>query len=252
VLSCLSVITLSLQHTLTPWHQAGMQVLAILARKGGVGKSLLARALAVQALTQGKRAAILDADPQGTVLAWRARRPHPAPHVVGLGNRAMADVLREIKSGGGDIALIDTPPHAQPIISKAAELADAAIIVTGTGPEDIEQIRAVYDIVSNLRKPAGIVINKAKPNTAALKAARGGVLAFSMPVCPTDITDRVVHPYASANGLSVQETDPEGRAAIEIGEVWEWLVTRVLSSESATTPGHDNTRTRPRRTRIPA
>jgi chromosome partitioning protein len=99
-----------------------MQVLAILARKGGVGKSLLARALAVQALTQGKRAAILDADPQGTVLAWRARRPHPAPHVVGLGNRAMADVLREIKSGGGDIALIDTPPHAQPIISKAAEL----------------------------------------------------------------------------------------------------------------------------------
>ena len=51
-----------------------MQVLAILAQKGGVGKSMLARSLAVQGLLDGVRAAILDADPQGTVVAWSRRR----------------------------------------------------------------------------------------------------------------------------------------------------------------------------------
>jgi chromosome partitioning protein len=231
-----------------------MQVLAILARKGGVGKSLLARALAVQALQAGKRAAILDADPQGTVVAWYGRRPHLAPHVAALGHQPMATALREIERGGGEIVLIDTPPHAQPIISKAAELADAAIIVTGTGPEDIEQIRSVYDVVSSLGKPAAIIINKVKPNTAALKAARGGVLAFGLPVCPTDIIDRVVHPYASANGLSVQESDPGSRAAAEIAEVWDWVMTRVLpsSNRDITTPDQDATKPPSRRTRVTA
>ena len=51
-----------------------MLVLAILAQKGGVGKSMLARSLAVQGLMDGMKTAILDADPQGTVVSWSRRR----------------------------------------------------------------------------------------------------------------------------------------------------------------------------------
>ena len=54
-----------------------MLVVAILAQKGGVGKSMLARSLAVQALLDGRKTAVLDADPQGTVLAWGKRRQLP-------------------------------------------------------------------------------------------------------------------------------------------------------------------------------
>ncbi len=37
-------------------------VLGVVSRKGGVGKSTFARAIAIQALIEGKKAAIIDAD----------------------------------------------------------------------------------------------------------------------------------------------------------------------------------------------
>ncbi len=52
-----------------------MIVISILAQKGGVGKSMLARSLAVQGLLDGRKTALIDADPQGTVTAWSKRRP---------------------------------------------------------------------------------------------------------------------------------------------------------------------------------
>jgi chromosome partitioning protein len=62
-------------------------VLAVVARKGGVGKSTLARSLAVQALLDGQKAAIIDTDEQATSLKW-SRRKESAPAVVQLGRKA--------------------------------------------------------------------------------------------------------------------------------------------------------------------
>jgi chromosome partitioning protein len=113
-----------------------MHVLAVLAQKGGVGKSMLARSLAVQALMDGLKTAVLDADPQGTVVAWGRRRKPDAPAVIALGSQTIAEAVRELAQRGADLVVIDTPPHAQPIISTAARAADAAILVTGPYPED--------------------------------------------------------------------------------------------------------------------
>ena len=62
-----------------------MLVVAVVAQKGGVGKSMLARSLAVQGLIDGRKTALIDADPQGTVTAWGKRRRHDAPAIVALG-----------------------------------------------------------------------------------------------------------------------------------------------------------------------
>lgn len=40
---------------------------------------------------------------------------------------------------GGDIVFIDTPPHAQPTINIAADVAEACLLVTGPYPEDLER-----------------------------------------------------------------------------------------------------------------
>src|SRR6185312_17123668 len=120
-----------------------MQIFSVLARKGGVGKSLIVRSLAVQALIDGRKAAILDADPQETIISWSRRREPTAPFVTGLGSRLMRDALSEIEDRGGDIVFIDTPPHAQPTINIAAEVADACLLVTGPYPEDLEQVGTV-------------------------------------------------------------------------------------------------------------
>ena len=52
----------------------------------------------------------------------------------------MRDALGEVEGRGGDIVFIDTPPHAQPTINIAAEVADACLLVTGPYPEDLERV----------------------------------------------------------------------------------------------------------------
>ena len=207
-----------------------MRVLAVLAQKGGVGKSMLARSLAVQGLIDGRKTAVLDADPQGTVVAWGRRRKLGAPAVMPLGSQTIADAVRDLVARGAELILIDTPPHAQPIISQAAQVADAALIVTGPFPEDLEQVGVAVGIVQGLSKPTGIVLNKTPPKSQALTLARAALTAFRLPICPTALTNLVSHPYASAEGMTAQEREPGSKAAIELAEVWEWIKVSALVS----------------------
>jgi chromosome partitioning protein len=205
-------------------------VLAVLAQKGGVGKSTLARAIAVQALIEGHRAAIIDADPQGTSLKWAKRREAAAPAVVALGEATLPERLAELKARGADFIVIDTPPHAQPIISLAAELADAALIVTQPYPDDLQEVGVPAAILARLGKPAAIILNNTPSRAQAVTMARGALAAFPMPTCPIAITHLMAHPYASAEGQTAQEREPKGKAATELAEVWAWLNTKILVS----------------------
>jgi len=201
-----------------------MIVVSILAQKGGVGKSMLARSLAVQGLMDGRKTALLDADPQGTVIAWGKRRKPDAPAVVPLGADSIANLLAELQGRGADMVVIDTPPHSQPIINLAATASSLALIVTGPYPEDLEQVGAVTGIIRTLGKQAAIVLNKTPPRSQALTLARSALATFAIPLCPTALTQLVTHPYASAEGLTAQEREPGSKAAAELGEVWKWLL----------------------------
>jgi cellulose biosynthesis protein BcsQ len=55
-----------------------MYTVALLAQKGGVGKSTLVRALAVQAHLARMKGGIVDADPQATTSGWHLRRQERA------------------------------------------------------------------------------------------------------------------------------------------------------------------------------
>lgn len=207
-----------------------MQVIAVIAQKGGVGKSMLARSLAVQGLIDGRKTAILDADPQGTVVSWGRRRSMAAPTVIELGSGTLPREIEALRELGAELVVIDTPPHAQPIISVAASSADALLLITGPYPEDLEQVGVAAGITQALRKPAGIILNKTPAKAHAIILARTALTAFQMPVCPTALTNLVSHPYASAEGLTAQEREPRGRAAAEVREVWSWVRQNILAN----------------------
>jgi chromosome partitioning protein len=205
-------------------------VLAIVARKGGVGKSTFARSIAVQALLNGYKAAIIDADEQGTSFKWSRRRKENAPAVMQLGARAVSEAIVELKARGADCIVIDTPPHDQPVINIVAEAADAALIVTQPYPDDLQEVGIAAGILQRLGKPAGIILNNTPTRANALTMARGALAAFPMPTCPTAITHLMAHPYASADGQTAQEREPNGKAATELADVWEWFHTTILAS----------------------
>lgn len=200
-----------------------MKVLAVASQKGGVGKSLFARSLAVAALADGMRSAILDADPQGSVAKWSTRRPHSAPTIRLVGQGGLREALADLKKAGADLVLIDTPPHARPIVSLAAELADAVLIPVKPFPDDLEAIGATVEIVRLVGRKAGIIINGAPPKSAAVTMARAALATFGLPICPTMIVERLSHPYAIAEGLTASEREPNSKAAAEITALWAWV-----------------------------
>jgi chromosome partitioning protein len=117
----------------------------------------------------------------------------------------------------------------------AATAADAALIVTGPYPEDLEQVGVAAGIVQSLGKPAGIILNKTPPKSHALALARSALTAFQLPICPTALTHLVSHPYASAEGLTAQEREPGSRAAAELADVWAWMKGSILVSSDTNT-----------------
>ena len=54
-----------------------MYVLALVTQKGGSGKSTLTVGIAVAAMGNGERVAIVETDPQGTISKWIERRAIP-------------------------------------------------------------------------------------------------------------------------------------------------------------------------------
>lgn len=200
-----------------------MDIIAILGRKGGVAKSTTARSLAVQASIAGKRSAILDLDPQQTCVLWSKRRPHPAPAVEAIGEKNIDTALAAMRGRGAEWVALDTPPHNQPIMNLAIKAATACLIVTGTGPEEVEQVGPVVEIVRAFQRPAAIMLCRTQPRTSALSLARAALAAFGVPIVPVAITQGVVHVYAAAEGLTASEREPKSKAAAEIEQAFDWI-----------------------------
>ena len=87
-----------------------MQTIAIIAQKGGVGKTTLALHLAVQAAKAGPVAAI-DLDPQASASGGRhAGGRRPGDHRLSAARLGVT--LEAAKASGAQFAFIDTAPHA--------------------------------------------------------------------------------------------------------------------------------------------
>jgi chromosome partitioning protein len=199
-----------------------VRIITIGSRKGGSGKTNTARALAIQGLIDGLKTAIIDTDPQGSVITWSKRREAKSPTVHGLDGTTLDARLRSLRKAGADLVVIDTPPSIHPIIAMAAEASDLVIIVTGPYPDDLSAIGATVQIAKAQGRGGGILLNRTPTRSSALNLARGALAVFDLPICPTAIVQRVAHPYSSSEGMTAQEWEPGGAAAKEIESVWKW------------------------------
>jgi chromosome partitioning protein len=205
-----------------------MNIIAVVAQKGGVGKTTFTQCLAVEALRQGLAAAIIDTDPQKSAAEWGSQREQAkieAPAVIAIGSRSLRMVVKELQERGATFIVIDTPPHSAPAINAALEVSTAAALVTRPNPMDIRALEATWAIVGRLRKPAATIFTQAPPGTRAraLALAQGRLKELGIPTCPTPLSYTLSYPYAQAEALAVQEREPTSRARAEVAEVWGWM-----------------------------
>ena len=208
-----------------------MPTIAIISQKGGAGKTTLALHLAAAAQAAGRVALIIDTDPQATASQWAAWRQDAPPEVIDSPPPRLAAKVEQAKGQGAQLIVIDTPPHADSAARAAVEIADLVLIPCRPSAFDLAAIQTSAKLVQLLRKPAFVVFTAGPPNAPRVYQEAGElVTSFGTPPCPVLLPDRAAYRHASAEGRTVMELEPNGKAADEVRALYMWACRQVDGS----------------------
>ena len=220
-----------------------MKVVALLAWKGGVGKSTLTINFAAAALGDGHRVGVIDLDPQSSLSEWSDRREAEQPFVSDAKPRAVAQIVEAGRGLGLDLMLIDTPPNATDEVEAALAVADAVVIPTGVALFDLKAVTRTVRAATQANKPTSVVLNRVG-NRSDREAARirRELNQIGMPILQHVIHDLKVFPRSADAGQTAIEVEPEGKGASDVRAVWKHVAkqvglrakTRVRKLESGT------------------
>lgn len=218
-----------------------MFTIAIVNQKGGSGKSTITECLAVAATQDNKAAAVLDLDPQGTVYAWSKRRQENNPPVLSVTAANYKDEWKSLKEAGADYVIIDTPARLQDTVLNAADIADLVIVPAKATIKDIERVEDSIKLACmNTAKPVVVVFNQVRPQKARSEEAEKAIAAQRFPVCPVRLGFRVAFEDSDITGQTPLETEPSGKAAREIRNLYKYI--EKLRSQIETDKVQKNTR----------
>lgn len=206
-----------------------MRTVAVIALKGGSGKTTVATHLALAAHLRGIDTLVADSDPQHSaqdVLSQRASTDGGPQVVTAMGPRLMSAQFAAVGLKK-QLFIIDTAAGAVEDVSEAIVLADLAIMVVRPTLMDLAGLARTLSIVRRLGKPQLAVLNQAPIAREGIepplvKRALRGLEYMKVPVAPTIMRNRAVYQTALETGRSAEET-PDLAAAREVAALWNYV-----------------------------
>ncbi len=211
--------------------ETAMTVIAMVGNKGGAGKTTLAVNLGC-ALNTLAPTAILDADPQGSALQWRAIADGSDMPDVFASAHQMENVLATRGEEYRHL-IIDCPPAVDARQTlQALELSNLALIPVQPSPLDLwatvhmdHAVERAREINPRLR--ALLVINQLEPRTRLSRLVRRGLDELALPAAETAVHRRAIYRASVLDGKSVINMGSRGRAATK---ELQQLISEVITS----------------------
>jgi chromosome partitioning protein len=196
-------------------------IIGVLNQKGGVGKTTLAVNVSATLAMRGLRVLLVDADPQGSSMAWSAAREAPPLFpVIGMAKPTLHSDMPEIAKDY-DAVVIDGAPRVNDLGRAAILASDTILIPVQPSPYDVwaasdtvQLIREAQQFKPDLK--AAFVINRKIVNTAIGRDVATALEHFDIPVLPTQLCQRVLYAESAGQGLGVAEVAPNSEAAREL------------------------------------
>lgn len=202
-----------------------MFTLALVGQKGGTGKTVAAIGLAVASSRAGLATVLIDLDPQATASKWKDRREDENPAVVSAQASRLQPVLDVSRRAKIDLAIIDTAGRNDDSALNAARAADLVLIPCRPNMVEIETLAAVKDLLLLAgNPPAFVVLNGIHPSATRQAADAREMIhqAFGLRSCPAHLCHRSAYAEAPTSGKTPQELDPEGKAALELQQLFKF------------------------------
>ncbi len=210
-----------------------MQTIAVVARKGGAGKTTLAVHLAIAGYLRAIKSLLADADPQRSASGALKGRTVPGPKLVETNGPKLFALQDMARRAGHELLVIDTPCGPEQDVAQAMAIADLTLIVVRPTFLDIAAAVHSTDTARRLGRPAQIVLNQAYSmragrEPASVQKAFEALRFTGMPVCPEVMRARSSLQTALANGRSVEEYGPSP-AEHDMAALWRHVRLAVFT-----------------------
>jgi chromosome partitioning protein len=202
-----------------------MAVISLLKRKGGSGSSTIAAHLGVEFANRAGSAAILDADPQQSLVRWAQGSEEGLLHrmvqrAANLEDSEFRALLEKAKAEHPWV-IIDCAPGLDGSALTAAHLADVILIPCRPSVLDTDLAGDAMRAAVMVKQDGGriaFVPSANLPHTKVGRALAGDLEAVGATQGATvmpGITHRIKLAEAPLNGTTLQESEPSGDGAKE-------------------------------------
>ncbi|MBN8511932.1 MAG: ParA family protein [Rickettsiales bacterium] len=211
-----------------------VKVITVAQQKGGAGKTTIAAHLAVSLAQTGKRVAIIDIDPQGSLTNWHSIREKKfGIGYTGLNFTASAgwrveSAISKLKHDF-DFVVVDAPPHTDTESKTAIRASDLIIIPMQPSPTDLWATGVTIEFAKSENINAKILLNRFNPQSKITKQI---IAQIPGDVLTSSLGNRVAFSSCFLNGITVTESDPSSVAAQEVRDLTTEVISMISSKET--------------------
>ncbi len=208
-----------------------MKCVTIGCTKGGTGKTTIAINLSVALTIKGYKVLLVDADEQRSALSWRGLRQDASISAISLTQPTIHQDINNI-GDNFDIVIIDVGGSDSNVLRSAITAAHLLLIPFKAGQFDVWAVGDTLKILKEaesfgIKPKAKIILNQVTPNTVMFREAMKVITDLPVSGMDAYICNRQAFIKSALTGKSVVELEPSSKAALEINNLAEEILTML-------------------------